>query len=100
MTRWVRSYWAEGDVTYYFEVGEDAWVTRQVELEGDGQHVVAAADLAEWQAALAAGRVHEYQARFGVLAENPTTEWGDWPQVDLTKEEFEQVWRSARSICE
>jgi hypothetical protein len=34
MSRWVRSYWDEEDITYVWEIGDDGWVTRSVELIG------------------------------------------------------------------
>ncbi|MET8038472.1 hypothetical protein ABZT01_37200, partial [Streptomyces sp. NPDC005345] len=34
MTTWMRCYWDEEDVWFYFEVDVDGWVARQVELQG------------------------------------------------------------------
>lgn len=75
MTRWVRRYWDEDDAWYYFEIGPDGWMTRQVVLHGPQREPTVAASLAGWQRELAAGRNQEYLARYGVLADQPITEW-------------------------
>lgn len=71
----MRCYWDEEDVWFYFEVDEDGWVTRQVELQGPGLTPIAAASLAEWQQAHEAGRLDEYDTRFGITAELPVSAW-------------------------
>lgn len=65
VTTWMRCYWDEEDVWFYFEVDAEGWVTRQVELQGPEQTPVAAASLDEWQQAHYAGRLDEYDSRFG-----------------------------------
>jgi len=32
--RWLKSYWEDEDILFYFEFDEDRWVLRQVELKG------------------------------------------------------------------
>ncbi|MFE0422079.1 hypothetical protein [Streptomyces sp. NPDC058953] len=92
----MRCYWDEEDVWYYFEVDADGWVVRQVEFAGPGLTPIAAASLAEWQQAYDAGRVDKYDSRFGITAEAPVSEWEGHDPEELTSEEFEKVWDSAR----
>ena len=99
MTRWVRAYWDEEDVTFFLEVGEDGWVTRHVELAGPGGEPRAATSLVEWMSELDAGRIHEYQAKYGGLADQPIVEW-DFPHEDLTHDEYDAIWANARHALE
>ncbi|MFJ2774695.1 hypothetical protein [Streptomyces sp. NPDC087300] len=92
----MRCYWHEEDVWFYFEVDTEGWVTRQVELEGPALTPVAAASLTEWQRAYEAGRLDEYDSRLGITAELPVSEWEGHDPEQLTSEEFEEVWDSAR----
>ncbi|MEU4076008.1 hypothetical protein [Streptomyces venezuelae] len=98
MTAWMRCYWDEEDTWFYFEVDADGWVARQVELVGPELSPIAAASLAEWQQARDAGRLDEYDGRFGITAELPVSEWEGHDPEPLTSEEFEAVWGLAR--CE
>ena len=101
MPRWIHSYWDEEDVTFYWEVGDDGWVTRHVEVAGPGRSPRAAASLDEWMRELEAGSVQEYQAKYGFLADQPVTEWdADFPHEDLTQEQYEEVWLAARRFLE
>lgn len=84
MTTFFRSYWDEEDTWYYFEVRDDAWVSRQVELHGPELRPVVAA------------RDTDSDARYGTTAESPVTEWEGHVPEPLTTEEFESVWCSAR----
>ncbi|MFF4755269.1 hypothetical protein ACWD5R_35300 [Streptomyces sp. NPDC002514] len=97
MTRWFRSYWAEEDTWFYFEVDAGGWVTRQVELQGLHEKPVAAACLADWEAAQQAGSLADYEATSGATAEAPVREWDGHEPQDLTAEEFETVWLTARA---
>jgi len=101
VARWIRSYWDEEDVTFYWEVGDDGWITRHVELAGPDQVPRAAASLAEWTRELEAGRIQQYQAKYGFLADQPVTVWDpDFPHEDLTREQYEKVWLAARRSLE
>jgi hypothetical protein len=101
MSRWFRSYWDDEDTWYSFEVDGEGWVTRQVELVGSDQVPRSAASLAEWQRALAEGRIQQYQARYGALADQPLGEWdAKMPREDLAQAEFEQAWQRARRQLE
>ncbi|QNP76165.1 hypothetical protein IAG44_39925 [Streptomyces roseirectus] len=99
MRHWFRSYWAEEDTWFYFEVDADGWVTRQVELQGPLQRPVVAASSAEWEAARRAGTLADYEAAFGATAESPVHEWDAHDPQDLPAAEFETVWRAARATC-
>ena len=99
VARWIRSYWDEEDVTFYWEVGGDGWITRHVELAGSGLDPRAAVSLQEWMRELEAGRIQEYQAKYGFLADQPITQW-DFPHEDLTREQYERVWLAARRSLE
>ncbi|WP_427168837.1 hypothetical protein ACQF4J_47270 (plasmid) [Streptomyces sp. C1-1] len=98
MTRWCRSYWAEED-TWFFEVDAGGWVTRQVELQGPLEKPIAAASLAEWEAAQQAGTLRDYEAAFGGTAEVAVHEWDPHDAQDLSPAEFENVWAAARAVC-
>ncbi|MFI8369971.1 hypothetical protein [Streptomyces sp. NPDC085466] len=96
MTTWMRCYWDEEDTWFYLEVDAEGWVTRQVELAGPELTPIAAASLAEWQLAQDAGRLAEYENRFGGTAERPVSEWEGHDPEQLTAEQFEDVWKAAR----
>jgi hypothetical protein len=100
MTRWFRSYWAEEDIWFYFEVGDDGWVTRQVELQGPLEKPLAAASLAESEAAEGTGSLGDYEATFGTTAKAPVHEWDDHDPQYLAAAEFETVWHRARAALQ
>ncbi|MFF8267876.1 hypothetical protein ACF059_10800 [Streptomyces sp. NPDC016562] len=84
MTTWMRCYWDEEDIWFYFEVDAESWVTRQIELQGPELTPIAAASL------------DEYDPRFGITAELPVSAWEGHEPEELTSDEFEQVWGAAR----
>ncbi|WP_129766885.1 hypothetical protein [Streptomyces sp. L-9-10] len=84
MARWFRSYWDEEDRWFYFEVGDDGWVSRQVELEGPALRPVEAASAGE------------DDVRYGFTAESPVTGWEGHVEEPLALREFEDVWATAR----
>ncbi|MFH8572937.1 hypothetical protein [Streptomyces sp. NPDC017993] len=96
MNTWMRCYWDEEDVWFYFEFDAEGWVTRQVELEGPELTPIAAASLSEWQRACDTGSLNEYDNRYGITAELPVSEWEGHAPEPLTSEEFEEVWNTAR----
>lgn len=96
VTTWRRCYWDEEDTWFYFEVDAEAWVTRQIELQGPASTPIAAASLSEWQQAQDAGRLDEYDKRFGITAELPVSEWEGHDPEELSSDQFEEVWDSAR----
>jgi hypothetical protein len=100
MTYWMRCYWAEDDIWFHLEVGDQDMVVRQVELRGPARVVTAAACDREWQQAFTVGAHADYESRYGSTAEVAVTHWGEGegfaPQT-TTAEEFEDVWTSARA---
>ncbi|MFF4608030.1 hypothetical protein ACFY12_35505 [Streptomyces sp. NPDC001339] len=84
MTTWFRSYWDEEDTWFYFEVGDDGWVSRQAELRGAELRPVAAA------------RDTDPDMQYGITAECPVSEWEGHAPEPLTAEHFESVWNTAR----
>ena len=96
---WVRSYWDEEDTTFVWEVGDDGWVTRHIELVGPDLQPRAAAALDEWKRELDAGRIQKYQQRYGGLADQPITDW-DFPHTEITAAEFEKIWSYSREVLE
>ncbi|MGH2528887.1 MAG: hypothetical protein ACRDH0_06095 [Actinomycetota bacterium] len=101
---WLKSYWEDQDILFYFEFDEDGWVLRQVELQGPMRTPIAAAALSEWPDAGTDGldAVRQYAARYGGLAEHPMPTWPDpdFPHQDISADEFEDVWRSARATLD
>jgi hypothetical protein len=94
--RRVRRFWDEEGVWFYFELDDDGWVTRQIELQGPDRIPIAAASLSEWFTELDAGRIQQYQARFGGLADKPipAEEISDYESVP--PDAFEELWHTAR----
>lgn len=96
MTTWIRCFWDEEDVWFYFELDADGYVIRQVELQEPGSKALAAASLAEWQEAQRDGRSAEYESVYGLTAEPPISEWEGHDPHSLSVDEFETVWSTAR----
>ncbi|WP_370417283.1 hypothetical protein AB8O64_01050 [Streptomyces sp. QH1-20] len=96
MTRWVRCFWDEEGVWFYFELDKDGYVMRQVELQEPGSKALAAAWLAESQGAQRDGRLAEYESVYGLIAELPISEWEGHDPQWLSAHEFETVWSQAR----
>nr|WP_189492115.1 hypothetical protein [Streptomyces sp. San01] len=96
MTMWMRCHWGEEDIWFYFEVDAEGRLIRQVELEGPELTPIAAASLAEWQRAYDAGCLDEYDNSFGITAELPISEWEGHDPEELTSDQFEEVWDTAR----
>jgi len=98
---WFRSFFDEDNVWQYFEVGDDGWAKRQVDLRADDAQALTAATLDEVlhlrdHADLAA--MQRYERQFGVLAEASLDGWRDDPRAEeITQTEFEEVWTAARS---
>ncbi|MEE1843737.1 hypothetical protein ACIODX_27930 [Streptomyces sp. NPDC088190] len=100
MTKWLRCYWDEEGIWFYFELDASGQVTRQIELQGPGLTPLTAASLDEWIHAQETRRLAEYEAKYGLTAELPFEEWeGHEPQW-LSVEEFEGVWAATRAQIE
>lgn len=96
VTTWMRCLLGRERRLVYFEVDAEGWATRQVELQEPELIPIAAASLDEWQQAHDAGRLDQYDNRFGITAELPVSEWEGHHPEQLTSEEFEEVWGAAR----
>jgi hypothetical protein len=97
VVQWVRRYWDDEDVWFVFELDGDGWVTRHLELQGPDRSPRVAASLVEWLREREAGRLQQYQAKYGVVAEMPLSsdELTEWQAVSAAQ--FEELWHSARS---
>ena len=114
-SRWVRAEWDEPDLlgppvegldgsrmTFLYELSDDGQVLRSIELMGESGVPVAASSLAEfWEAQeykyqAATPALVEYEKRYGGVPEGSEQDWGDYPHVEITREEFERAWRSSR----
>jgi hypothetical protein len=104
MTTWLRSYWDEEDVTFLWEVGDDGWVTRSVELVGPDRRIQAAAALDEVVRARDTGgiaAVQAYESRYGVVPEKPLDDWdSDFPREVISQSDFERTWAESRQALE
>jgi hypothetical protein len=96
VTRWLRSFWDEEAVWFYFELDTDGYVIRQVELQEPGSKSLAAASVAEWQEAQRDGRLAEYERVYGLTAALPLSEWEGHDPQWLSANEFEIVGSTAR----
>ncbi|MCN9243743.1 hypothetical protein NGF19_23655 [Streptomyces sp. RY43-2] len=96
MTRWIRCFWDEESVWFYFELDGDGYVLRQVELQCPGDKALAAASRAEWQEARRGGQSAAYERVHGLTAEPPVSEWEGHDPERLSADEFEIVWSTAR----
>jgi len=97
---WIRAYDGESDVWSHFELDDEEWALRQVDLQGPQRQPVTASSLAEVVeirdrddlAAMAA-----YERQYGVLAEGTLRGWQEADgAADITRQEFESTWAAAR----
>jgi hypothetical protein len=100
MKRWVRRYWDEEDIWFYFELNAEGWVLRQIEFLGPDGTPIAAAALREWFHELEAGRIQHYQARYGVVAEKPIEDDEITDYEPVSAADFERMWVTARDHLE
>ena len=95
MTTWLRSYWDEEGVAFLWEVGDDGWVTRSVELVGPDRRVQAATALDEVVRARDTGglaAVQAYESRYGVAPEKPLDDWDSHlPHEVISQSDFERA---------
>ncbi|MEU3509313.1 hypothetical protein ABZ733_15705 [Streptomyces longwoodensis] len=94
--RWARCLWDEESISFYFEFDMDGYVVRQVELQDPRGRALAAASLAEWQAALREDRSGAYESVYGMTAEPAISEWEGHDPQWLSADEFETIWATAR----
>lgn len=102
MTSWLRAYYGDRDLWLYFEVDDDGWASRQVEIRAVDSRPVTAASLEEVlelrdRADLAA--MGRYERQYGVLVEGSLAGWEDHLQAAaISAEEFEELWAKARRV--
>lgn len=94
--RCVRRFWDEESIWFYFELDEEGWVTRQIELQGPDRTPIAAASSSEWFTELDAGRIQQYEARFGGVADKPIAAEEIDHYEPVAAGAFEQLWETAR----
>jgi hypothetical protein len=93
---YVKSFWE--DITFLWEVGDDGWISRSVELTGRDLIPTAATRLDEVIHARDTGGISAVQAlegRYGVAPEKPIEDWS-FPHEVISHEMFDRTWRSAR----
>jgi hypothetical protein len=114
-SRWVRVEWDEPDLigipvegldgscmTFLYELSDDGQVLRSIELMGESRVPVGASSQAEfWEAQgykrqAATPALVEYEKQYGGVPEGSEQDWGDYPHVEIAREEFERVWRTSR----
>ncbi|MFE5029249.1 hypothetical protein ACFRAO_39650 [Streptomyces sp. NPDC056656] len=104
MTRWIRTYYDEDDTWSYFELDDEEWAVRQVDLRGPGRHSVTGASLSEVlatrdEAGLTA--MARYELRYGVLAEGSLDGWQEAQcAAEISAGEFERLWTAARKYLD
>lgn len=97
---WIRACDGESDVWSYFELDDEEWALRHVDLQGLQRQPVTAASLAEVieirdRGDLAA--MASYERQYGVLAEGTRHGWRETDGVaEITRQEFESTWAAAR----
>ncbi|MEV7416621.1 hypothetical protein [Streptomyces sp. NPDC089919] len=96
MTRWLRCFWDEEAIWFYFELNSEGDVIRQVELQEPGGTALPAASLAESEEAQKDGRLAAYESVYGMTADLPFSDWEGHDPKWLSADEFEIVWSMAR----
>ncbi|MFI9505461.1 hypothetical protein [Nocardia sp. NPDC052566] len=88
-----------------FEIGDDGWVCRQVDLQGPELRPVTAAALDEVMFARdneGIAAVQAYERKYGVVTDGNTADWDPGPDAltQVTAAEFERAWVHARRAIE
>lgn len=102
MTKYLRSHWEEEDIAFLWEIDDDGWVTRSIELVGPERRVVAAAVLSDVLSARDHGgikAVQDYETRYGVVPEKAIDDW-TFPHEVISQSVFELAWAEARATLE
>ncbi|MGW0803620.1 hypothetical protein [Nonomuraea sp. NPDC002799] len=100
MARWIRLYHPAENTWSFYELDDQEWAVRQIDLQGPDQRPTTAADLDEVlrlrdQYGLA--ELQAYERRYGVLAEGSLEGWQDADQAtEITRQAFETLWTEAR----
>ncbi|MFE2495664.1 hypothetical protein ACFXKX_28785 [Streptomyces scopuliridis] len=100
MTRWIRTHDSESDTWSYYELDDEQWANRQVDLRGTERAPITAAKLGEVLQRRERGdaaAMATYERKYGVLTEGALTGWENADCVaEITEESFEQIWATAR----
>lgn len=100
MTTWFRAYDEDENLWLCFEVDDEGWATRQVDVRGaDAQPVTAASldDVRQLRDHADLAALGRYERQFGVLSEGSLEGWQGRPQAaGIPAEEFERLWAEAR----
>lgn len=101
---WIRAYDGESDVWSYFELDDEGWALRQVQLQGLHGQPVTAASLAEVIELRDRGDLAvmaAYERQYGVLAEGTLRGWKEADgAAEITRQEFESTWAAAREVLD
>ncbi|MFJ8437164.1 hypothetical protein ACIQ9P_38320 [Kitasatospora sp. NPDC094019] len=100
MTQWIRAHSAEDGIWSYFELDDEGWALRQVDLKGAARLWVTAAALTEvleLRDSAGPSAMSDYERKYGVLAEGPLAGWEELAgAIEVTEDTFEGLWVLAR----
>ncbi|WP_428936549.1 hypothetical protein [Streptomyces sp. ACT015] len=101
---WICAYDGESDVWSYFELDDEEWALRHVDVQGLQRRPVTAASLAEVVEIRDGGDLSAmaaYERQFGVLAEGTLHGWQEADgAAEITRQEFESTWAAARETLD
>jgi hypothetical protein len=101
---WIRTYDAERDLLSYFELDDEEWALRQIDLRGPRHRPMAAASLVEVMEVRDHGDLAAmafYERKYGVLAEGSMRGWQESDDAaGITFDEFESTWAAAREVLD
>lgn len=106
--RFVHQWWQEEGIHFFFELDDDGYITRHIQVDAVGE-VTSAASRNEWNRERDYGDLYRYQAQWGevgggqVLLDDPPTP-PNGTVIDelepIDEREFEKKWDEARKARE